>query len=438
MVETQKNRIDAMTRQELQNILLDSDLYDADVIDYVKHRLREMSVQSSFYTYDAVTSMPVKVSFSSAYKAFFKNYANFKGRSSRSEYWFVSLSNFLIMLILYILLIPDMLIMFLGEDYNSFLMIEVITVCATFFLYELICLVPSLSLSVRRLHDIGKSGWYLLLGLIPAVGGIVLFVFTLTDSDYSDNLYGKNPKLYPDKVHKNKNKTVLIVILSCLAIVSAVSIYRFTAFVNAHNEAIMNGGNTVNNDFGYTASDILLSTPNIREVKYIFHPNSDGETYKVKWDAVPNIIGYEVEITYYDIFGGGKNIEIVEAPKTEYETAGSLPCTEQIRVRAFSIDKNNDKIYSDWSESRTVNICGGVDNTELNTESEEWEFTDYARDFLGIPDKPSITAIVDEPYYWDAGDCYIVNVSFYENGDLIAAAGCDYDSGEPVRDIYIR
>lgn len=248
MLETQKSRIDTMTRQELQNILLDRNLYDADIIDYVTYRLRCMPTQSSFAESETIKSMPFKVSFSSAYKAFFRNYANFKGRSSRSEFWFVSLANFLIALAVYLLLIPDIILMALGEGDSTSLMIRTLVILAVYFIYQLVCFVPSLSLSVRRLHDIDKSGWCILLGLIPIVGGIVLFVFSLTDSDYENNQYGKNPKVYPDKLHKNRSKTVLIVFLSILAIVSVATIYRVVAFVSAYNDAVMNGWNITDLD----------------------------------------------------------------------------------------------------------------------------------------------------------------------------------------------
>ena len=80
MIETQKNRIDAMTREELQGILIDSDLYTPEVIEYVKSRLRGMAWQQSSYA--ASEARPkAHVGFSSAYRAFFKNYVNFKGRS---------------------------------------------------------------------------------------------------------------------------------------------------------------------------------------------------------------------------------------------------------------------------------------------------------------------------------------------------------------------
>ena len=62
-------------------------------------------------------------------------------------------------------------------------------------LYNLLILIPSLAVAVRRLHDIGKSGWMLFIGLIPLVGAIWLLILLLRDSEAGENKYGPNPKL---------------------------------------------------------------------------------------------------------------------------------------------------------------------------------------------------------------------------------------------------
>lgn len=66
-------------------------------------------------------------------------------------------------------------------------------------LYSLAVLLPALAVTVRRLHDIGKSGWWILLSLIPIVGSIIVLVFTCLDSEPTDNQYGPNPKFSGDK-----------------------------------------------------------------------------------------------------------------------------------------------------------------------------------------------------------------------------------------------
>jgi uncharacterized membrane protein YhaH (DUF805 family) len=105
-----------------------------------------------------------------------KKYAEFSGRARRKEFWMFVLINFGISIAL------GLVDMALGD--------------AGFLggVYGLAVLVPSLAVSIRRLHDINKSGWTLLLGLIPLVGLILLIVFYAKEGDAGDNNYGPNPK----------------------------------------------------------------------------------------------------------------------------------------------------------------------------------------------------------------------------------------------------
>ncbi|SFA69755.1 MULTISPECIES: DUF805 domain-containing protein [unclassified Bacillus (in: firmicutes)] len=105
-----------------------------------------------------------------------KNYVVFHGRARRKEYWMFVLVNVIISIILSSIEAVADLPKFLST------------------LYSLAVLLPSLAVGVRRLHDIGKSGWWLLLSLIPIIGGIILLVFMCQDSQESDNQYGANPK----------------------------------------------------------------------------------------------------------------------------------------------------------------------------------------------------------------------------------------------------
>lgn len=113
------------------------------------------------------------------YKAVLNKYAEFNGRAQRAEYWYFVLFNFLIgvglSLVGSIIFSRNF-----GQALNT--------------LYSLAVLVPSLAVGVRRLHDIGKSGWWLFLVLLPIVGPIWLLVLMATDSNPGDNQYGPNPK----------------------------------------------------------------------------------------------------------------------------------------------------------------------------------------------------------------------------------------------------
>jgi uncharacterized membrane protein YhaH (DUF805 family) len=106
------------------------------------------------------------------------HYADFKSRARRQEYWMFNLVNLIIYAVL----------LFLGVATESDLMAVVL------ILYYIAILVPSLSITVRRLHDIGKSGWMFLINFVPFVGGIILLIFLCLDSEPHDNQYGPNPK----------------------------------------------------------------------------------------------------------------------------------------------------------------------------------------------------------------------------------------------------
>ena len=111
-----------------------------------------------------------------------KNSFNFSGRARRSEYWFFALFNFLVAVGLTIF---DMMIGSFSDG-SSFGLLS--------GLYTLFMIIPNLSLTFRRLHDIGRSAWWILFGMIPIIGAITLLVFMFLDSEPSENQYGPNPK----------------------------------------------------------------------------------------------------------------------------------------------------------------------------------------------------------------------------------------------------
>ncbi|OGU23055.1 MAG: hypothetical protein A2580_08185 [Hydrogenophilales bacterium RIFOXYD1_FULL_62_11] len=116
------------------------------------------------------------------YLGVLKQYAVFKGRARRKEYWFFILFNLIASLLL-------TLVDFMTGSLDAELGMGLLS-----GLYSLAILIPSLAVTVRRLHDTGRTGWWLLVGLIPLIGAIVLLVFMLLDSQPNDNEYGANPK----------------------------------------------------------------------------------------------------------------------------------------------------------------------------------------------------------------------------------------------------
>lgn len=111
-----------------------------------------------------------------------KKYAEFSGRARRKEYWFFYLFN----------IIASLILMFIDTLTNTFN--PDIGIGTLGFIYGIAVIIPSIAVSIRRLHDTSRSGWWLLLLLIPLIGAIVVLIFMVLDSTPGDNEYGPNPK----------------------------------------------------------------------------------------------------------------------------------------------------------------------------------------------------------------------------------------------------
>lgn len=119
------------------------------------------------------------------YLMVFRKYAQFGGRSRRKEYWMFGLMNMVVFAVLYGAGTVALL------NRSTGLSVLIFLLCGA---YGLAALIPGLAVSVRRLHDTNKSGWWLLLCLVP-MGGLVILIFQCLDSDAGENQYGPNPKI---------------------------------------------------------------------------------------------------------------------------------------------------------------------------------------------------------------------------------------------------
>jgi len=114
-----------------------------------------------------------------------KRYAEFKGRSTRPEYWYFTLFNFIF--IVAAMLLDNLLdLNFENTPYGIL-----------YAVYALGSFLPGLSAAVRRLHDVNKSGWFLLISLIPLIGSIYMLVVLARKGDASENKYGPDPYTGP-------------------------------------------------------------------------------------------------------------------------------------------------------------------------------------------------------------------------------------------------
>ncbi len=124
--------------------------------------------------------------------AMFQNYANFNGRARRSEYWYFRLVTTL--LFFAFVFLGLMLTAVLGATVGLSIAVGL------FFLYALASIIPSLAVTVRRMHDIGKSGWTILVSLIPLAGPIWMLVLLITEGEYGENYYGADPKSTTEEI----------------------------------------------------------------------------------------------------------------------------------------------------------------------------------------------------------------------------------------------
>ncbi|MGY5846609.1 DUF805 domain-containing protein [Salegentibacter sp. HM20] len=107
------------------------------------------------------------------------NYFNFSGRARRSEYWYFILFN---AIFAFTFMFLDILLGFSELGYG-----------VLYVLYSLAVFIPGIAVTVRRLHDVGKSGWMYFIVLIPIIGAIWLLVLLLTEGDHRPNKYGPSP-----------------------------------------------------------------------------------------------------------------------------------------------------------------------------------------------------------------------------------------------------
>ena len=118
-----------------------------------------------------------------------KNYAVFSGRATRMEFWMFMLFNLLIALALGFVIAFGLFALGYSDAEVNFASDVASTI------YNLFILLPFISISVRRLHDMGKSGWWYLIGLIPVVGWAILLIMCMFDSEPFPNEYGESSKI---------------------------------------------------------------------------------------------------------------------------------------------------------------------------------------------------------------------------------------------------
>jgi len=120
-----------------------------------------------------------------------KQYTRFHGRARRKEFWYFNLINFLIY---FLLSLPPIIVAQLYLQHPSDFVFAMFFASLPFYIYNAGVLLPSVAVTIRRLHDTGKSGWWCVVLLIPILGGLILLCFMLQESEPGQNRFGRNPK----------------------------------------------------------------------------------------------------------------------------------------------------------------------------------------------------------------------------------------------------
>ncbi len=121
----------------------------------------------------------------------YRRYADFSGRSRRKEYWMFTLLSVIVSIVLVGLMVSGMNMGETGEPEMGVLAYLAVGLLA---IWGLGSLIPSLAVQVRRFHDQDKSGWFILLGFIPYIGGLIVLVFMCIEGTKGPNRFGDDPK----------------------------------------------------------------------------------------------------------------------------------------------------------------------------------------------------------------------------------------------------
>lgn len=127
------------------------------------------------------------MTFTGAIRNVYSNYATFKGRASRSEFWKFVLFMIIVTTLLYL---PLILTGGMTGDVDSGLSIFVTISLLAVGIFTLVTLLPYISVLVRRLHDTDRSGWWYWIALVPFVGGLILLILLALQGTQGDNRFG--------------------------------------------------------------------------------------------------------------------------------------------------------------------------------------------------------------------------------------------------------
>lgn len=247
-----------------------------------------------------------------------KKYATFSGRATRSEYWY------------FVLIYSITYTILMGIDFAIGTFSKQLMENGSFlgFLstaYSLVLFLPSLAVTVRRLHDINKSGWWVLLILVPIIGFIFLVVYLCTNSK-EDNKYGVSLKNSENEENKNSS-TKKVFIISAVFVLFLVILGAFIglkekfndfSFIKAENKfgiKEINNLINLNDDFKTSCEKLRMLYPNtydriVPAESYYWCSINNGDINLISYDS-NTVDGFVTTFNY----NGFQNLSIEEVKK---------------------------------------------------------------------------------------------------------------------------
>lgn len=122
-----------------------------------------------------------------------RRYADFEGRSSRMEYWMFYLFTLILGMVVAVVILAIALLLYAMNFSESAMGMVLVPVYLILFVGSMALIVPTIAVAVRRFHDQDKSGWMILLSLIPLIGGIIFLVFMCLEGTHGPNRFGPDP-----------------------------------------------------------------------------------------------------------------------------------------------------------------------------------------------------------------------------------------------------
>jgi len=332
----------------------------------------------------------------------FKKYATFSGRARRAEYWYFSLFNIIIGGIIAGM---DLLIgIIIGF---SFMPIQLSS------LYGLVIIIPIIAISVRRLHDIGKSGWMIFILFIPIIGWMIYLIFMVRDSALGTNKYGPNPKETNFNINNKFPKALIYILIILFILLSSLRIWHYFTVVKPIEDEVDDFINEKLSEYFYSQIEQELykqndiNNKNISTNKQVISTDNwitySNPAYAIEMRIPQDYSFYEYDDTTWFVSPELKSLYSKENPVEEAKVG-------QLSIKTYPIVEIEDYLTNTYTDTTF--------NTWVNKEIENYNIDQKEEINLNGKDGFKITYINElqdtDFFFEDIG--FIYKITIYNLG----------------------